>query len=52
MKVRNLSKCIYQAPVCEEFLLCPEGLLAASFSGEKLTEDDTDANGSWLGVTY
>lgn len=52
MKIRKFLKSDYQTPVCEELLLSPEGLLAASFVGEKLTEDDTDANGSWLGITY
>ena len=50
MKIRQSLKCDYQAPSCEELFLCPEGLLAASFVGEKLTEDDTDAYGSWVGI--
>lgn len=52
MKITKISTCDYQAPECKELLLCPEGLLAASFVGEKLTEDDTDSAGSWLEVIY
>ena len=44
MKIRQFN---YETPSCEEYILCPSGVLAASFVGEKLTEDDSDASGSW-----
>ena len=48
MKIKQFS---YEAPVCEVYALCPTGVLAASFTGERLTEDSTDAVGEWLGIT-
>ena len=44
MKIRKIN---YEAPLCEEFLLSPSGVLAASFVGERLVEDDSDADGVW-----
>lgn len=49
MKIKQLT---YEAPLCEVYALCPAGVLAASFIGEKLTEDDKDSNGEWLGINY
>ncbi len=49
MKIKQFS---YEAPECEVYALCPAGVLAASFTGEKLTEDDTDSAGEWLGINY
>lgn len=49
MKIKQLT---YEAPLCEVYALCPADVLAASFTGEKLTEDDTDSAGEWLGINY
>ena len=44
MKIKQLN---YKTPVCESHILAFAGVLCASFVGEYLVEDNSDANGVW-----